>query len=96
MVGLQMVAEFDQRAWLRRIGYDGSLEPTLGTLHQLILAHSHAIAYESLDIMLGRTPRLDLASLQRKMIIGGLSHGAMAARDTLSSESPLTRRAVRE
>ena len=66
-----MGAEFDQRAWLRRIGYDGSLEPTLSTLHQLILAHSHAIAYESLDIMLGRTPRLDLASLQRKMIIGG-------------------------
>jgi len=66
-----MGAEFDQRAWLRRIGYDGSLEPTLSTLHQLILAHSHANAYESLDIMLGRTPRLDLASLQRKMIIGG-------------------------
>src|SRR5215467_4106606 len=66
-----MVAEFDQRAWLRRIGYNGSLQPTLSILHQLILAHSHAIAYESLDIMLGRTPRLDLLSLQRKMIIGG-------------------------
>ena len=66
-----MVGELDQRAWLKRIGYDGSLEPTLSTLHQLILAHAHAIAYESLDIMLGRTPRLDLLSLQRKMIIGG-------------------------
>lgn len=66
-----MVAELDQRAWLRRIGYDGSLEPTLSTLHQLILAHAQAIAYESLDIMLGRTPRLNLVSLQRKMIIGG-------------------------
>ena len=31
----------------------------------------HAIAYELLDIMLGRTPRLDLDSLQRKMISGG-------------------------
>src|SRR5262244_3056271 len=66
-----MVAEFDQRAWLKRIGYNGSLEPTLSTLHQLIFAHSHAISYESLDIMLGRTPRLDIASLQRKMISGG-------------------------
>jgi N-hydroxyarylamine O-acetyltransferase len=66
-----MVADFDQAAWLKRIGYVGALEPTLDTLHQLILAHSHAIAYESLDIMLGRTPRLDLASLQRKMIFGG-------------------------
>src|SRR5215813_14283635 len=66
-----MVAEFDQHAWLVRIGYGGSLEPTLSTLHLLILAHSHAIAYESLDIMLGRTPSLDIASLQRKMIAGG-------------------------
>ena len=64
-------ASFDQQAWLDRIGYNGSREPTLGTLHQLIFAHSHTIAYESLDIMLGRTPRLDLASLQRKMIFGG-------------------------
>ena len=52
-------ALFDQNAWLKRIGYAGPLEPTLGILHELILAHSHAIAYESLDIMLGRTPRLD-------------------------------------
>ena len=62
---------FDQRAWLARIGYNGSLDPTLTTLHQLIFAHAHAIAYESLDIMLGRTPRLDLVSLQRKIIAGG-------------------------
>lgn len=45
--------------------------PTLDTLHKLIFAHSHAVAYESLDIMLGRTPKLDIASLQRKMISGG-------------------------
>jgi arylamine N-acetyltransferase len=64
-------SSFDQQAWLHRIAYSGSLEPTLGTLDQLIFAHSHAITYESLDIMLGRTPRLDLASLQRKMISGG-------------------------
>ena len=66
-----MIAEFDQRAWLARIGYSGSLEPTLSTLHQVIFAHSRAIAYESLDIMLGRIPRLDLISLQRKMITDG-------------------------
>jgi len=62
---------FDQQAWLDRIGYAGLLRPTLETLHKLIFAHSHAIAYESLDIMLGRTPKLDIASLQRKMIGGG-------------------------
>jgi len=43
----------------------------LSTLRQLIFAHSHAIAYESLDIMLGRTPKLDVGALQRKMIFGG-------------------------
>ena len=62
---------FDQQAWLDRIGYKGPREPTLDTLHSLIFAHAHTISYESLDIMLGRTPRLDLASLQRKMISGG-------------------------
>ncbi len=62
---------FDQRSWLDRIGHTGSLEPTLDTLHKLIFAHSHTIAYESLDIMLGRTPKLDIASLQRKMLYGG-------------------------
>jgi N-hydroxyarylamine O-acetyltransferase len=65
------VSSFDQQAWLARIGYRGALEPTLSTLHQLVFAHSHAIAYESLDIMLGRTPKLDLGALQRKMILGG-------------------------
>jgi hypothetical protein len=66
-------SSFDQQAWLDRIGYNGSRDPTLDTLHQLIFAHSQAIAYESLDIMLGRPPRLDLASLQRKMISAGVA-----------------------
>ena len=64
-------ASFHQDAWLRRIGYKGSREPSLGTLHELIFAHSHAIAYETLDIMLGRPPSLDLDVLQKKMIAGG-------------------------
>ena len=64
-------SSFDKQAWFDRIGYNVSREPTLGTLHQLIFAHSNAIAYESLDIMLGRPPNLDLVSLQRKMIFGG-------------------------
>jgi N-hydroxyarylamine O-acetyltransferase len=66
-----MASSFDQRAWLDRIGYAGSPQPTLDTLHKLIFAHAHTIAYESLDIMLGRTPKLDIASLQGKMISRG-------------------------
>jgi N-hydroxyarylamine O-acetyltransferase len=61
-------AQFDQSAWLKRIGYSDSTTPTLETLNRLILAHSHSIAYETLDIMLGRPPKLDVASLQSKMI----------------------------
>jgi N-hydroxyarylamine O-acetyltransferase len=59
---------FDRDAWLNRIGYTGPLEPTLTTLASLVKAHSHAIAYESIDIVLGTPAVLDIASLQRKMI----------------------------
>ena len=59
---------FDQDAWLIRIAYDGPLAPTLETLRGLVFAHAQAIAYESLDIMLGRVPKLGVAELQRKMI----------------------------
>jgi N-hydroxyarylamine O-acetyltransferase len=60
--------EFDQNAWLTRIGYSGPVAPTLETLNRLIFAHSHSIAYETLDIMLGRPPKLDVPTLQHKMI----------------------------
>ena len=59
---------FDQRAWLQRIGYSGPVTPTLETLNRLIFAHAHSIAYETLDIMLGRPPKLDVPTLQRKII----------------------------
>jgi N-hydroxyarylamine O-acetyltransferase len=48
--------QFDQNAWLARIGYSGPVTPTLETLNRLIFAHSHSIAYETLDIMLGHPP----------------------------------------
>ena len=63
-------AEFDQAAWLRRIGYDGPTDPTLATLKAVVAAHAGAISYESIDVLLRRPPRLDLASLQQKMIAG--------------------------
>jgi len=63
--------EFDQDGWLARIGYHGSREPTLETLNALVSAHSSAIAYESIDVLLDRPPKLDLRSLQDKMIAGG-------------------------
>jgi N-hydroxyarylamine O-acetyltransferase len=62
---------FDRNAWFKRIGYAGPATPTLETLNRLIFAHAHAISYETLDIMLGRPPRLDVPTLQNKMIAGG-------------------------
>jgi N-hydroxyarylamine O-acetyltransferase len=62
---------FDQDAWLRRIGYTGPRLPTLDTLRNIVAAHAHAISYESLDVLLDRPPKLDLAALQQKMIAGG-------------------------
>jgi N-hydroxyarylamine O-acetyltransferase len=40
-------------------------------LQTLIVAHSTSIAYESIDVLLDRPPKLDLGSLQEKMIAGG-------------------------
>src|SRR5262249_18503146 len=59
---------FNQDAWLARIGYRSSLVPTLDTLRGLVYAHAHAISYESLDVMLGRVPKLSVPELQRKMV----------------------------
>jgi N-hydroxyarylamine O-acetyltransferase len=59
---------FDQDAWLTRIGYEGSRAPTLATLRELVVAHSAAISYESIDVLLDRPPKLDLDSLQGKMV----------------------------
>lgn len=62
---------FDQAAWLDRIRYKGSRAPVLETLRGVVEAHSAAISYESIDVLLDRPPKLDLDSLQRKMIAGG-------------------------
>jgi N-hydroxyarylamine O-acetyltransferase len=61
---------FDQSAWLQRIDYSGSRAPVLSTLKALVTAHSLAISYESLDVLLGRPPKLDVDLLQDKMIRG--------------------------
>ena len=61
----------DPGPWLRRIGHVGPRAPTLATLRGIIAAHAATIPYENIDVLLGRPPRLDLGSMQRKMIAGG-------------------------
>ena len=63
-----MTEELDLQAYLQRIGYDGGLDPTVETLTALHRAHVLSIPFENLDILLGRPIRLDLASLQAKLV----------------------------
>jgi len=58
----------DLDAYLERIAYVGPVEPTLEVLDALHLAHATTIPFENLDILLGRPIRLDLSSLQDKLV----------------------------
>ena len=58
----------DRDAYLARIGYEGSLSPTLETLRALHFAHVSSIPFENLDIVLGRAISLDLDRLQDKLV----------------------------
>ena len=58
----------DLPAYLRRIGYAGSLDPTRATLDALHAAHATSIPFENLDILLGRPIRIDLESVQAKLV----------------------------
>ncbi len=59
---------FDLPAYLARIGYDGPLAPSLGTLAGLLAAHMNSIHFENIDVLLGRPIRLDVESLQEKIV----------------------------
>ena len=59
---------FHADAYLARIGWRGTLRPSLQTLAALLRAHMRAIPFENLDVLLGRPVRLDLASLAAKLV----------------------------
>jgi N-hydroxyarylamine O-acetyltransferase len=67
-VSEEPAAPFDLEAYLERVGYEGPREPTLEALRGLHLAHVTTIPFENLDIQLGRPIRLDLESLQAKLV----------------------------
>ncbi len=59
----------DRDTYLRRIGYEEPVEPTLETLSAIVLAHLRAVPFESLDIVpLGRPLRLDPEGLFAKIV----------------------------
>jgi len=55
-------------AYFDRIGYRGGREPSFATLTAIASHHVRAIPFENLDVLLGRPPRLDLPSLEAKLI----------------------------
>lgn len=65
-----MATEFRLENYLARIGYRGPIEANYKTLAALKTAHLAAIPFEGLDPLLGRPVKLDLASLQAKLVDG--------------------------
>lgn len=61
-------AAVDLAAYFERIGYRGPREATPDVLRAVHLAHATRIPFENLDIQLGRPIRIDLESIQAKLI----------------------------
>lgn len=65
-----MSDDFDLGAYFARIGYGGPARADLATLTALHAAHVAAIPFEGLNPLVGLPVKLDLASLQAKMVAG--------------------------
>jgi len=61
----------DLAAYFKKVAYGGPKTPNAETLQALHYLQPQAIAFENLDPLLGRTVRLDAASLQRKLLHNG-------------------------
>lgn len=55
-------------AYFARIGFRGRREPTLAALSEIQRRHVCAIPFENFDVHLGRPIKLDLPSLEQKLI----------------------------
>lgn len=61
-------ASFNLDAYLDRIGYTGPRTPTASVLAEIQFRHVCTIPFENLDLHLGRGIRIDLASIERKLV----------------------------
>jgi N-hydroxyarylamine O-acetyltransferase len=66
-----MSESIDLDAYFRRIGYDGPRQATLEVLRALHRLHPRFIPFENLDVLLGRGVRVDIGSVQAKLVQGG-------------------------
>src|SRR6187431_1341176 len=58
-------------AYFQRIGYRGRYQPDLALLSALTLAHTQAIPFENLDVLLGIRISLEPDALFRKLVLDG-------------------------
>lgn len=63
-----MTTPIDLDAYLERLHWDGGTSPTFETLAGLLRGHMRRIPFENLDVLLGRGVRLDLGSVQDKLV----------------------------
>lgn len=61
----------DLEAYFQRIGYTGECMATISTLKNIHLLHPQAIAFENLNPLLRLPVKLDLASIQQKLVKSG-------------------------
>src|SRR4029453_5328189 len=61
----------DLDAYFARIGYRGAREPTLAVLRAIHVAHPEAITFENLGPLMGVPLRIDVQSVQKKLIGAG-------------------------
>jgi N-hydroxyarylamine O-acetyltransferase len=66
-----MADAIDLNAYLARIGYHGSLAPSVSTLRALATAHVAAIPFENLDPLLRVAVSIDTAAVQHKLVQQG-------------------------
>ena len=65
------VSQPDLDAYFAHLGYDGPAEPRLRTLQRLHALHAEKIPFENLSPFVGEPVRLDLESLQDKLLRRG-------------------------
>jgi N-hydroxyarylamine O-acetyltransferase len=65
-----MSNDFRLNSYLARIGFGGTVGPDFATLAAIHAAHIHAIPFENFDPLLRRPVKLDLASVQAKLVDG--------------------------
>ncbi|MBE7733290.1 arylamine N-acetyltransferase family protein [Devosia faecipullorum] len=63
-----MPEKVNLNAYFERIGFAGSIAPTLATLEMLHALHPAAIPFENLTPLMGESVKLDQPSLERKLL----------------------------